>query len=281
MFGKILFCTDFSEHATAAFHCIRKLPGLHSMILLHAVDATHSGKRGWTYDPEIENARLILDELKLETDSAGITGKARLEVITGGDIPGAILGIAAQEDPDLIVMGARGRGLVQGLLFGSVSSSVLRHSRHDVLIYREKAGGRPCPDILSKVLFPTDFSPPAEAALKELGELPGVGTVALLHVVTRGETHDEIQASVAEAKDGLREISEQMGSGDMKMTTHVRIGNPVEEILRVAMEEEAGLIFMSSHGENMVQTIFLGSTTGEVVRSAGCPVLVARAKHKS
>jgi len=46
----------------------------------------------------------------------------------------AILRVAALENCDLIVMGSRGLGMVQGLLLGSVSYRVLHHATIPVLI---------------------------------------------------------------------------------------------------------------------------------------------------
>ena len=98
-------------------------------------------------------------------------------------------------------------------------------------------------------------------ALEKLKDLQNVMTIVLLHVVTRGETHDEIQTLVTEAKEKLHEISKQFDPDRIEVSSHVRIGNPVEEILRVVDEEQAGMIFMSSYGEGSIRTILLGSTT--------------------
>ncbi len=48
----------------------------------------------------------------------------------------AILRIAEAEGCDLIVMGSRGLGMMQGLLLGSVSYRVLHHAQVPVLIVR-------------------------------------------------------------------------------------------------------------------------------------------------
>jgi hypothetical protein len=59
---------------------------------------------------------------------------------------------------------------------------------------------------------------------------------------------------------------------------HVRIGDPVTEILRLAEEIGASLILVGSHGRQGVQRVLLGSVSERVVREALCPVTVARAR---
>jgi nucleotide-binding universal stress UspA family protein len=54
--------------------------------------------------------------------------------IVEGPAAEAILRIAQAEGCDLIIMGSRGRGMVQGLLLGSVSYRVLHHAQIPVLI---------------------------------------------------------------------------------------------------------------------------------------------------
>jgi nucleotide-binding universal stress UspA family protein len=48
----------------------------------------------------------------------------------------AILKVAVTQKADLIVMGTRGRGTLEGLLFGSVSRKVVQHAPCSVLVVR-------------------------------------------------------------------------------------------------------------------------------------------------
>ncbi len=64
--------------------------------------------------------------------------------------------------------------------------------------------------------------------------------------------------------------------GEVSMIVHVRIGDPVKEILSVAKEVGASLIMLGSHGRKGVERVLLGSVSERVVREALCPVLVTR-----
>ena len=50
-------------------------------------------------------------------------------------------------------------------------------------------------------------------------------------------------------------------------------GDPAKEIVRVAEEEDADLILMSTHARKGLVRFLLGSTTEQVLRDAPCPVL--------
>ncbi len=57
---------------------------------------------------------------------------------------------------------------------------------------------------------------------------------------------------------------------------HARIGAPTKELLNLAVEADADLIVVGTHGRTGVQRMLLGSVAERVVRYATCPVLVAR-----
>jgi len=56
----------------------------------------------------------------------------------------------------------------------------------------------------------------------------------------------------------------------------VLAGKPYREIVRMAGEQQAGLIVMGVHGRGALGRMFFGSTTQHVVRQAPCPVLTIR-----
>ncbi|CAA9460412.1 MAG: Universal stress protein family [uncultured Rubrobacteraceae bacterium] len=58
--------------------------------------------------------------------------------------------------------------------------------------------------------------------------------------------------------------------------THLCIGSPVDQILCVAEELDAGLIVMGSRGLGGVKRILMGSVSEGVIHHARCPVLVVR-----
>ncbi len=65
------------------------------------------------------------------------------------------------------------------------------------------------------------------------------------------------------------------------MRTKVIFGNAAEEIVRVAGEEGANLIAMSTHGRSGIGRWVFGSITDKVLRhEESVPVLVVRAKKK-
>ena len=59
------------------------------------------------------------------------------------------------------------------------------------------------------------------------------------------------------------------------------MGEPKEEIVRVAQEEAVNLIVMGYHGKGLIERILeIGSTTKGVIREAKCPVLVVKKEER-
>jgi len=286
MFKKILFPTDFSENAHKTLECIGEIPGVKEVVLLHVIDATHPSKHGWIHGPHVKDAKIRLEEHKVHLEAIGLNVNIKVDIITAGDISRSILETANNENVSLIVMNSHGQSLIKGLLLGSVSLSVMRHSKTDVLLMRYKLAeslegeksDQFCKKIFSKVLYPTDFSEPAAMALSLVKTINGVEEIGILHVVTKGETDEEIEVNVEEAKKKIRDIMDEFSGADCKVKDYVRVGNPAEEICSVADDEDASLIAMSSHGKGWFKELLLGDTTSDVVKNTKRPVLVIRAK---
>ena len=288
MFGKVLVPTDFSEHAKKTILCLTRIPGIREIVLQHVVDATQHTKHGWTHEAHIENVRIQLEEEKKFLESLGFIVKVTVDVITSGDISTAILRKADCENVSHIIIGSRGRGLVKGLLLGSVSADILRHGKTHLLIIRHSLAeelegavfSRFCPGIFSHVLVPTDFSEPSQKALSSIKDIEGLGEVHLLHVVTKGETHEEIEANVQEATKKLEKIKTDLTGAGLTIKIHIRLGRPPDEIISLADREDISLILMSSHGKGLLTELLVGSTTLGVAIHTNRPLMVIRTPAK-
>ena len=284
MFTRVLFPTDFSEHARRAQDCIGQLPGIHEVILLHVAETEKSGRERWVEGAIEKTVMRSLNEEKTLLEKPGLVVKVRIEPPRGRSVGQAIVDVAAEEEATVIVMSARGKNLIKGLLLGSVSSHVLRRARIPLLIMRHKvierlSGGvyqKFCPMILSKVLCPTDFSTFSDQAIRTASNIPGIGSLVLLHVISRGETKEEIMENEAFAIKMLEVSRESLEKKGIPATTIVRKGSPPHEINCIAEEEAVSLICMSSYGRGWFEDLLVGSTCAEVAKNTTCPILILR-----
>jgi len=152
-FKRILFCTDFSESADAAFEfaldaAIRR-PGstLYLLHVIHEPDAQF-----WkSYMSEVDNldaeARRAIEE-KVATAYLALVPQGldvKVEYRIGPDAA-TILEFALATQIDLIVLGRHGHSSVGKALFGSVAEKIVRKAHCAVLVvpldYAKAAPGR-------------------------------------------------------------------------------------------------------------------------------------------
>lgn len=280
MFEKVLVPTDFSKHAKKVIECVGEIPGIKQVVLLSVISRS-AITRVWDPVAELKEVEARLMEEKKLIAAPGIEVKVRAVSVLEGEIGNAVQRVAEEEKASLVAMGARGKSRIQSVLLGSVSRHALRFGDTHLLIMRYKildSGEmeKHCARVFSKVLFPTDFSQPAEVALSFLKTIQGIGELVLLNVVSDGETDEEIEANVAIATKKTEEIAGELNKGGMKVTPKVVIGHPVEMIRTVADEEDVSLIAMSSQGAVAIKKGRIGSTAYDVANSADKPVLILR-----
>lgn len=285
MFEKILFPTDFSEYAKRTLDCIAGFPGARDVILFHVVEEARSPRGGGEIgDIFYRTGENFLKEEKRYLENLSQNLRVTTAVKTSSDTAGAIIETAEERGVSLIVVGARGNSLVEGILLGSVSMAVLRRSRTNMLIMRHKIIEEMkaktyemfCPMILFRVLCPIDFSKYSDSAIALLSRTKGVRGVILLHVVSQGETEAEIGDAVQKAKAQIEAIRSSLAAQGINVRTIVRTGNPSFEITRIADEEDVSVIWMSSHGKGWFRELLLGSTAYTVAMNAKRPVIIIR-----
>jgi nucleotide-binding universal stress UspA family protein len=79
-----------------------------------------------------------------------------------------------------------------------------------------------------------------------------------------------------QARDWLTGVAEPLRQGPTSMNVNidVRMGDPASGIVEAALDAQADLIVMATHGRTGIQRAMLGSVAGAVVRSASTPVML-------
>jgi nucleotide-binding universal stress UspA family protein len=84
---------------------------------------------------------------------------------------------------------------------------------------------------------------------------------------------DDTKARIAQAAFD----SAKKAMGGVEVAEHlVEIGHPAEQIVEAAKQHGATQIVMGSRGLSPIKELLLGSVSERVVRSAHCPVTIAR-----
>ncbi len=152
--------------------------------------------------------------------------------------------------------------------------------------------------MFKKILYPTDFSESARAALLYVKKLKDAGTeqVIILHVYDErnieilwdaetfiNETediekarHKVVKKMLEKNYKKLKELENELKATGLKVELIVKEGIPYREIIETASDLHVSLIVMGSHGERGVIKEVIGSTTGKVLKTASVPVLVVR-----
>ena len=249
-----------------------------------------------------EAAGKYLETVEERIRESGFQGEVNRTVIPPGNISVALVRHLSETEADLMIMTTHGRGAVQRAWLGSTADGVIRRCPVPLLLIRpsavdagEEGEGRPDlgdrPPHFRRGLIPLDGSAPGELLLEitpPLMDPEGVdylllravppfmatGTPYLPHVIREAHEQEKVKEG---AREYLEKMAERLREKGAQVETRVETsGQPANAILRVAEEDGADLIAMSTHGRGGVARLLLGSVADKVVRGAKVPVLLYR-----
>lgn len=142
--------------------------------------------------------------------------------------------------------------------------------------------------VWKRIVCAIDFSAPSRAALVQAAELASRGAeLTLVHVQEIPAVRRQLgmlpnpplayEAEVDEAWKQLKRAGTEAEAIAHSPVPLVMLeGSPVDEVVRVARDHRADLLVVGTHGRTGVRRAVLGSVAEQIVRRAGCSVLVVR-----
>lgn len=139
------------------------------------------------------------------------------------------------------------------------------------------------------ILFPTDFSEPAEEAWEHVTALAKAhgARIIVLYVAEPVMSHYGVVGLIPSVREleeqhdvasrlKLQELEAQGKAAGIAVEGCVASGRPWQVIVKEATDRRADLVVLESHGRTGFSREAIGSTAERVVQQAPCSVLVVR-----
>lgn len=286
MFSKILVGTSLSKVSSQTLCCLKNFrqAGATDVILAHVMNIRDVGG---LYGYLRNLAQPILEEQKTILEQMGFT--VEIEIVVG--FPDyEINRLAREKHASFIAVHMTAESLIDDAFVGGVASEVIHHAEKPVLVMKAKTSGgqceRVCEEILSHILYPTDFSDNAERAFAYVEKLveSGCSKITLLHV----QEQDRIDKYLKDRLDEFNTIDQArlerlkkrlIEKGAQDVHIEIPYGSTTREILREVNKGACSLIVMGSQGRGFISEVFLGSVSHNIVRKAPVPVFLVPARR--
>ena len=282
---KILLGDDRSEHAQAALALLEDLP------LSVGTEVTVFRAFSPTQATDVVLMEDALNQTCNRLKEKGLA--AHPELLLG--VPTVkFMKHAEEQNPNLIIIGAKGLRATAGILVGGVAQQVVEYAPCPVLVVRAPYHG------LHEVMLVTDGSDSSQHALDYLGRLPlpAAARLWVMHVLppppipmlfmqtALGSTPVAFQDLGEAAALAAREELEGQALVDKALAALRTSGKPAwpilkrgdaaSEIMAAAKEMKIDLLVTGSRGHSPIRSWMMGSVSRKLVHYSGCSVLVVR-----
>jgi len=117
----------------------------------------------------------------------------------------------------------------------------------------------------------------------ELAKLTGA-QLLLVHVADGwvARNFDQLQLRESEEmkddRDYLERVAADLAARGLKVSTELALGDPADELIRLAQERNVDLLAMSTHGHRFLNDLLRGTTVNRVRHLVKIPILLVRAQ---
>jgi len=283
---RVLVATDGSKYGKWALEWVAQLPLAEAptVKVLHVVDL--QGLRApFMLQPVVagterylkaEVAKFLKHAKRAREEATALLKSLRLRgrVVTERGPVAATIVKEAKRGVQLVAVGSRGLDALDRFMLGSVSNHVIHHVSCSVLVVRE------APRAIRRIVLGIDGSAASKRAmqflLRTLRPAADSRREPVIVTVTHAMPFLEYPELRQAGKSMVGEFAEKLVRAGYRVEQVPRIGNPADEILKVADTHEADLIVTGAKGLGAIGRFLLGSVSTRVVQHASCSVLVVR-----
>lgn len=213
---------------------------------------------------------------------------ADAQVLDGRGIAERLAAHAVDVEADLILMTTHGFTGLNRMWIGSVADEMIRQTPLPLFLLHPTQGAPREPPPIRHVLVPLDGSDLAEHVIGPASELARAtgARMTLAHVVAVPQygtppvlpsLSDGRRLPLETALEYLEDLAESLREEGLAVDAHASHGSsPAEELARVAVELDADVIALATHGYGGVKRTLLGSVADKLLRSSPLPLLVIR-----
>lgn len=283
MFERVVICTDFKDGLQRLAHYTDALTagGMKQIVFLHVVPLLETRTIPKSDNDRVEQAQARLTAA-VGNSPAGVD--VQIEVRSGQSVE-TILQVAKSYGSKAIVLGSQPHNSLVDLLRGSTMSDLSRRTPIPLLILRpqliaaftgEELRLR-CQHLLRAVLVPYDGSAAANFLVEQIKQLAQTQTDRFLERCVLSWVTGDIPTQTEQ--NLLADIKVDLESVNLQVTTDLRRGNPLAEILELAQMEEISAIAISTGTIGKFQEWIVGSFAAELLRLSWSPVLFFPPSH--
>jgi len=287
MFKRVLICTDLTDSLQRLAKFVPDLAkgGMEHIVFFHSVPLMTSREIPCVDEEKVEKAREILSVAEANVPE-GTT--VEIDIESGRDNENIIRAVKKHK-PDIIFSGMATRSALNERVFGSTTMEIVNKVNVPLMVlrpqlvatYRESELAQRCQHLFDYLLVPYDDSSSSQKLTNDIKDRVladqrcALETCLLCWVVDDGgrlannDPVETAQSKLDEAKAALEDLD---SGASLNVITEVRVGNPLEEILKSGEVHDISAIAVCPRKGGGLLKI-TPSFTSAILRSSWHPVI--------
>lgn len=294
MFHSALICTDFSDGLYRLTHFVPELVagGVNQLTFLHSARLWEEGEIPRIDEEAQKQAR---DRLSSALDNVPSGAEVKID-IQSGSAKNAILRAVETHQPEIIILGATQKGLLNEKLFGSTTLALSQRTNLPLLVLRPQLiltytreelalrcqhlfrylllpyyGSATCQYLVERVQHYAQQRPPQSLETCLLLRVLGDGSVVEKNLAPDYQQH--------QAEEMLAEVQSRLEQMGLAVETVIEHGEPFSKIMQTAETFDVSAIAIAVHHSNPLVEWSVPTLGRQILRESWFPVLFFPPQH--